>query len=255
MDKKLSDELKTALEAAKIGAEKALLYFNNNTDLKTHNKSDNSAITIADPLTEETIKKFILSKYPNAKILGEENGGSVDEESFWIIDPIDGTRVYARGINAWAVLISYYSKGEFVIGVCYFPIFKELYYAEKGKGAFLNDTQIKVSGKNPLSKSLINLGNPRNLNDKQVIIKLAEKSECMRGYETTYADCLVAAGKMDASIDPYAKLWDFAAFATLIPEAGGIITDLQGERLKLTGSGCIMSNGVIHQELVDIVRT
>ncbi len=249
-----SKELQTAIDAAKMGAKKALEYFDNESDLKTVQKSDNTPVTVADTATEEVIKNDILSKFPYAKILGEETGGSTEDESFWIIDPIDGTRVYSRGINAWAVLIAYYTKGEFTIGVSYFPVLNEMYYAEKGKGAFLNGKRLNISDTNPLKNSLINSGNPQYYKKKQVIIDLVEKSGIVRGYETTYADCLVAAGKMDASIDNNAKLWDFAAFAVIIPEAGGIITDLEGKPLQLQGSGCIISNGLIHNELVKIVN-
>ncbi len=250
----MSDELQTAIEAVKIGAEKALLYFDSGQDLETTLKSDNTPVTLADPATEKAIRKYILSKFPDAKIIGEEIGGSIKEESFWIIDPIDGTRVYARGINAWAVLISYYKKSEFVIGVAYFPVLNEMYYAEKGKGAFLNEKRLIVSSIKPLVKSLVNSGNPKNYKSNKIVPKLIEKCAILRGYETTYADCLVAAGKMDASIDPYAQLWDFAAFVPIIQEAGGIITNLEGKPLQLTDRGCMLSNGLLHEELMEIVN-
>lgn len=249
-----SKELQVAIDAAKIGAKTALKYFDNNTDLNTKLKSDNSLLTVADPATEKAIKKFIYSKYPGANILGEELGGSTEHESFWTIDPIDGTRIFARGINSWAVLISYYTKGEFIIGVCYFPIFNELYCAEKGKGAYLNGRRLSVSKINPLNKSLINSGNPSYLKKIKILNELIEKAKVVRNYETTYADCLVPAGKMDASIDPYDQLWDFAPFSVIVPEAGGKITNMQGHKLKFTDRGCIISNGLIHDEIIKIVN-
>jgi histidinol phosphatase-like enzyme (inositol monophosphatase family) len=250
-----SAELKTAIEAVKLGAEKALEYFNNDKNLGTTIKADDTPVTIADPMTEEVIKKHILSQFPEANILGEESGGTTDHESFWIIDPIDGTRVYARGIKTWAILLAYYSKGEFLIGVSYFPSLGELYYAEKGKGAFLNDELIKVSDINPLNKAMINSGNPKYFKNKGVIPVLVERTAVTRGYETTYADCLVASGKMDISVDPYAQLWDFAPFATILPEAGGSITNLHGNPLQLTDRGCVMSNNVLHEELMKILTS
>ncbi|HVF69945.1 MAG TPA: inositol monophosphatase, partial [Xanthomonadales bacterium] len=197
---------------------------------------------------------YLLSKYPNAKIVGEETGGSTAHDSFWIIDPIDGTRMYARGINTWAVLISRYDKNEFKVGVCYFPCLNEMYYAEKGKGAYLNKKRLNVSQTKPLGNALINSGNPQYYKNKQIVIELLEESAVVRGYETTYADCLVAAGKMDASIDNYAQLWDFAAFAVIIPEAGGKITNYQGKPLSIKDRGFIASNGIIHDELLKIVK-
>lgn len=249
----MSDELRTAIEAAKIGAEKALEYFDNNSELSTQHKSDGTPVTVADPATEEEIKKHILSVLPDAKIVGEESGGSTDEESFWIIDPIDGTRIYARGIKNWAVLISYVEKGEFIIGVAYFPSLNELYYAEKGKGAYLNDKKIHVSKIESIEKALVNSGNPKYFKNINVVLDLIKKAPVVRSYETTYADCLVASGKMDASVDPYAQLWDFAPFVTIIYEAGGMITSLSGKPLTFTDRGCAMTNGLFHKELIDIV--
>lgn len=250
----LSNELQTAIDAAKVGAEKALTYFNNEVDLKETLKEDDSSLTIADPATEKEIKKFLHSKMPGANILGEETGGATNAENFWIVDPIDGTRAYARGINSWAVLISYFDKGEFMIGVAYFPLFDEIYYAEKGKGAYLNGERLHVSGKSHLAKSLINSGNPKNYQNPHTLSNLVKNALILRGYETTYAHALVGAGKMDASVDPYSKLWDFAPFAVIIPEAGGRITNLAGELVSTDDLGVITSNGLIHDELVRIVN-
>ncbi len=165
----MSDNLKTAIEAARIGAKKALEYFDNDSDLSTQHKSDGTPVTVADPATEEEIKNHILSVFPDAKIVGEESGGSTNEESFWIIDPIDGTRIYARGIKSWAVLIAYVEKGEFILGVAYFPSLDELYYAEKGKGAYLNEKRITVSATQELKEAIINSGNPRYFKNKQTV--------------------------------------------------------------------------------------
>jgi fructose-1,6-bisphosphatase/inositol monophosphatase family enzyme len=250
----LSNELKTAIEAVKKGAETALSFFDNGSDLGETMKEDNTNVTVADPATEETIKKHILSKFPDANILGEETGGAAHEKSFWIIDPIDGTRIYARGINTWAVLLSYCEGNNFKIGVCYFPMLNELYYAESGYGAFMNKNKITVSEIEPLEKALVNSGNPRYFKNSEVILEMINEARTVRGYETTYADCLVASGKMEGSIDPYAALWDYAAFATIISEAGGKITNLKGKNLSFDDRGCIMSNGLIHDELIRIVN-
>lgn len=249
----MSPELTTAIEAAKKGASIALKYFNTDLDLGLKYKSDNTPVTLADPETEEVIKKHILSKFPQANILGEETGGSTENESFWIIDPIDGTRIFSRGVNGWAVLIAYYTKGEFTIGVSYFPSLNEMYYAEKGQGAYLNGKKINVSDVPHLNRAFLNSGNPKYYEKVDLILKLVEKSGVTRGYETTYADCLVASGKMDISIDPYAQLWDFAPFATILPEAGGFISNLAGKPLGITDRGCVMSNGLLHKELMEVL--
>lgn len=249
----MTDELKTAIEAAKVGAKKALTYFKNFEDLSTQYKADNTPLTLADKETEIEIKNYIRSKFPDAKILGEETGGSSEHDSFWVIDPIDGTRSFVRGIDTWAVITAYYSKNEFKIGVCYFPCLNKLFYAEKGKGAWLNKKRIHASKIDKLQESYINYGNPKYFENREVIFELIDTCRSARSKESTLADALVAEGKMDGAIDPYAKLWDFSSLSVIIPEAGGRITNLSGNDLALTDVGCIMSNGLIHKELTDIV--
>ncbi len=250
----MSDELKTAIDAAKIGAEKALQYFHGEDDLGVTYKKDGTPVALADPATEKVINDYIVSKYPDANVVGEESGGSRKNKSFWIIDPIDGTRIYTRGIKQWAILISYYTDNNFEIGVCYFPSLDEMYYAQRGKGAFHNGNKINVSNIQPLSKSFINFGNPKYFPNMSTVLDLVKTSIGTRGYETTYADCLVASAHMEASIDPYAQLWDYAAFVPIINEAGGKITNLKGKNLSLNDAGCIMTNGLVHDEIVKIVN-
>lgn len=248
-----SKYLQIALKAAELGAKKALSYFDNGSDLGEKLKPDNTNVTIADLATEKVIIDYIKSKISAANFIGEETGGE-KTESFWIVDPIDGTRAFARGIGTWAVLISYYEASDFKIGVAYFPVLNELYYAEKGFGGFLNDTPIKISKTQNLSKSLVNSGNPKNYQNPDILPNLINKTAILRGYETTYAHALVASGKMDASVDPYSKLWDFAPFAVIIPEAGGKITNFQGNTPGLEDLGALTSNGLVHDELIKIVK-
>lgn len=250
----LSFELRTAIEAAKIGATKALEYFDNNAKLDQKTKSDNTPVTIADPATEEVIKKFILSQFPDANIIGEETGGSLKDSTFWVIDPIDGTRSFIRGIPTWGVLISFCKNNQFQIGVCYFPLLDVLIWAEKGQGAFLNGDRIHVSGIKNLNEAYASTGNIKHFENKQVILDLADASYVLRCPEATYATYLVVCGKTDALIDMKASLWDFSPFITIATEAGGKITSTKGEPLKLTDKGYIVTNGVLHDEVVRIVN-
>lgn len=247
-----SSKLQTAIDAAKKGANEALRYFDKNIEVVF--KDDNTPVTIADRKSEETIKNYILSKFPDAKFLAEESGGEVSESGTWIIDPVDGTRSFSRGVPGWCVLIAYYEKGEFLIGVCYFPVQDELLYAEKGKGAFMNGKKVCVSKIEKLNKAYIGFGNPKYMKDQQVLLDYINASASARSWEATYCEFLLAQGKIDALVDGYAQLWDIAPFVVIIEEAGGKITRLDGSPIGLTKRGCIVTNGLIHNEVLKIIN-
>lgn len=249
----MSNELKVAIAAAKVGAKVTLKYFDK--DLKIEVKDDNSVVTIADRESEKAIKKYILSKFPSAKFVGEELGGKIDEAEFWIIDPIDGTRSFVRGIPTWCVMISLSRNKEIVLSVIYFPFGEMLYYSEKNKGAFLNQRRIYVSTVNDIGKSYMGFGSIKYFKDKNKLMKVIEQSGGARSFETTYQSCLVAEGKMDINLDAYGKLWDLAPFKLLIEEAGGKITRFNGGEWTLKGSGAIITNGILHDKVISILNS
>lgn len=248
----LSIELQTAIEATKVGATLALKYFNKNIEVET--KKDSSPVTIADRESEKAIRSFILTKFPNAKFVGEEGGGNKNEKEFWIIDPIDGTRSFSRGLHTWGVLISLYKNNQVVIGVIYSPLLKEVLYAERGKGAYRNGKKIHVSKIDSLKKAYVGYGSLKYFKNKQAIIRLAEESGSTRSPDITYSTSMVACGSMEASVDPYADTWDGAPFKVIIEEAGGKLTGLDGKEWSLNSRGLIASNGLLHNKIVDIVN-
>lgn len=246
----MSEELKTAIAAAKKGAEKALEYFN--TSLKVEFKEDKSPITIADKETEEVIKSFITAKYPDAAFLAEESGGSRKEKIMWIIDPIDGTRSFSRGLPSWCILIALYRNGKIVCGVSYFPALDKMLYAEENYGAYCNDEKIHVSEISSLQKAIISFGGLKHFKNRQIILDLIEGSVATRSMDE--AILFVATGNMDGFIDNYAQTWDVAPYISIIQEAGGKITNLKGEKWTLADRGYIASNGLLHDEIVRIVN-
>lgn len=152
----MSNELKVAIQAAKKGANYAMQFFGK--DLAVDKKEDNTVVTKLDKETEEVIKKAILSKFPNAKFVGEETGGIPTKGAFWTIDPIDGTRHFIRKTPLWAVLISLIVDGQPVLGVSNMPYLNEITYAQKGKGAFLNSKKVKVSNISNLKDAIFMFG-------------------------------------------------------------------------------------------------
>ncbi len=247
----MSNELKIAIEAAKAGAEKGLEYFNQ--DIPVSVKEDNTVVTKADSEAEEKIKGIILSKFPDAKFVGEEGGGDKTLEEFWIIDPIDGSRNFVRGIPNWCVLIALFRKGTIELGVVYYPHDNNIYYAQRGMGAYLNDKKIHVSKIPTLAKSYFAFGSPRHFKDKQVLIDLIDHTASSRAWDATYCACLIASGKIDAYVDGYGKLWDLAPFKVLVEEAGGRITRPNGSEWTTDGSSAVMSNGLVHDEMITII--
>lgn len=250
--KYLSSELEIAITASKTGAKNALKYFNH--PVRTEIKEDGTVVSHADKETEEVIKFYISSKLPDAKFLGEESGGNVNEKEFWVIDPIDGSRSFLRGIETWCVIVSLCRNNDVYLSVIYYPHENKTYYAQRGKGAFENNKRLHVSDVKKLKDAYLGFGSPRHFKNKQVVMDLIEKSASSRSWEATYSACLVVAGKMDVHVDAFGKIWDLAPFKVMIEEAGGKITRLDGLPWALEGYGGIMSNELLHDEVLKIVN-
>lgn len=248
-----SPELETAIRAAKAGAEKVQHYYHEG--IKAETKADKTILTIADSESEQIIIDTITKDFPGATFLAEERGGDMSQDTMWIVDPIDSTRSFQRGIPTWNVLVSYQQHGEIVLGVSFYPILNELYFAEKGKGAYKNGKPLRVSTNQPLSSSFIGFGSLRHFGNKQILVDLIDASGSSRSPDPTYTAALITQGGFDGLVDAYGYPWDFAPYKVMIEEAGGKITKLNGEPWKIdTSQGCVISNGLIHDELLDITR-
>lgn len=248
----MSDELKVAIEAAKEGGKHALKYYEK--ELTVEFKDDNTPVTIADKESEEVIKKHILKSFPKAKFMGEETGGSVDEDEFWTIDPIDGTRSFNRGIPQWCNLISLCKKDGPVLGVCYYPVSNQLLYAEKDSGAFLDGKQVYVSKIDKINKSLLGFGNPRYIQNKRKLLNLIEVCGSARSWEATYSIYLLAQGKVDVYYEGYGHVWDVSPFKVIVEEAGGKITRPNGSAWSYKGRGSVATNGLLHDDVIKLIN-
>lgn len=249
----MSDELKVAIEAARAGAEVALKYYN--TTLEVDYKTDRSPVTIADKETEETIKRTILNAFPDAKFVGEETGGRPTGETFWIIDPIDGTKMFIRGLPYWSVLIALCKNKEITLGVSYMPDFDELIHAEKGAGAYLNDKKIIVSKVDDITKAYFSYSEITWYKDKGLLINSLDNFACVRSIGDAHSYHLVAKGKFDIFTEPSPSLWDIAPFKVIVEEAGGKVTDLKGNPWNVDNKGGIIaSNGLLHDQVIRILN-
>ncbi len=246
---------KAALEAGKI-LERHL-----ENEILKNIKDDKSIVTLADGESEEIIKKIISEAFHTHAILGEETGMSgVDSEYVWHIDPVDGTRNFAHGIPFFAVAIALVHQDIIQIGVVYNPATKSLFYAEKNKGAYLNNKKISVSRDGP-ERSMITINRSKKPPDDKLFRELMHDLPTsgvvasVRDFGCTALDiAFVALGAMEACITLGLHTYDFAASLIILFEAGGKITTLEGGEWKFPDNHFITSNGVFHDILVEEVK-
>jgi histidinol-phosphatase len=217
-------------------------------------KQDKSPVTKADKEAESAIKKILKRYFPKHGFICEETGiENPDSEYKWIIDPLDGTKNYIRTIPFFSTLIALAKNGKIIMGVSYAPMLKELIYAEKGKGAYLNGKRINVSKTDSLEKSYLSFGGI-NLFEKHgslnQLLSLAGKTMGRRGFGDAYSYHLLAQGKIDIMIEPKTNIWDIAPFAIIISEAGGKITDIKGKDINLKTDSIIATNGLLHEKVI-----
>lgn len=250
----------TLFEAIEAGAIELKRYFNGTFTISSK-ATINDLVTEADHASEKAIFKVIQKNHPDHFILSEETGSMPTQSNIkWIIDPIDGTINFANGIPICCVSIGVEENGEMIMGAVYNPFMHELFFAEKGKGAFLNDQPIKVSSKNDLLTSCLVTGFPYQYLDTengplQIFEKLIRKSIPVRRLGSAALDlCWTAAGRFDGFYEHKLQAWDSAAGYLIVQEAGGIVTDLKGEKYNPYQPGIIASNGLIHDQLLNLLK-
>jgi len=250
----MSPFLKTAIEAAKAAQQVIEKYYAGEFEVEI--KPDQSPVTIADIETEETIKAIILSAFPDHGFFGEETGKvNPDAEYNWLIDPIDGTKSFVRGYPFFSTQIALMKGDELIVGVSNAPGFKEMAYAEKGHGAWLNGEKIEVGDIAELSKATLSLGNIASIASKphwQTVGELVQEVHRIRGYGDFYHYHLLASGKIDLIIESDVNILDIAALAVIINEAGGCFTDLSGNALTLDTTTVLACNlATTHEQILN----
>lgn len=237
--------LTTAIEAAKAAQEVISHYYKSQLDIQL--KSDQSPVTIADIETEKTIKKIIFERFPEHGFFGEETGKvNEDAEYNWLIDPIDGTKSFVRQYPFFSTQIALMKGDELIVGVSNAPMFGEMAYAELGCGAYLNDEPIRVSDISALEKSSLSTGNIVTLTSQPErwlgLGELIRSVNRVRGYGDFYHYHLLASGKAEVIVESDVNILDIAALSVIIREAGGIFTDLEGDKLSLNTTSVLAAN-------------
>jgi histidinol-phosphatase len=242
-------ELAFALELADRADRIALPLFR--TGVEARLKADRTPVTEADLRVEEMIRRSVAERFPADAVLGEEGGLGGSAERTWIVDPIDGTRNFAAGIQVWATLLALRVGDRMELGVVSAPALDERYHAVRGDGAWLNDREIHVSETASPHEASLCFGDPDAFEDdhqRRAFLDLMGTAVRSRGFGDFWGHLLVARGSMDAMVEPSLALWDFAALVPIVEEAGGRITQLDGSPLAHGGSA-LTTNGRLHDEI------
>ncbi|MBV8380679.1 MAG: inositol monophosphatase [Paucibacter sp.] len=230
--------------------------------LKINTKSPNDFVTEVDQAAEQVIIETLLQAYPDHGILGEETGrtyGAKDSEFVWIIDPLDGTTNFIHGFPVYCVSIALAHRGVVQQAVVYDPTRNDLFYATKGRGAFLNDKRLRVSKRTRMQDALIGTGFPFRKGDNfKRYMKMFEDvmTQCagLRRPGAAALDlCYVAAGHYDAFFETGLNPWDVAAGSLIITEAGGLIGNFTGESDYLFQREVVAGNPKIYGQMVQIL--
>jgi histidinol-phosphatase len=215
------------------------------SDLLVETKPDLTPVTEADRAVEAAIRDTLARERPVDGILGEEGGVTGGGTRRWIVDPIDGTRNYSRGIPVWATLIALEENGGLRLGVVSAPALGRRWWAERGAGAFANGEPIGVSRVARVEDAVLCFAL------EQQLPALAHRCWHPRAYGDFWAHMLVAEGAADGAIDAVGvKVWDIAAILPIVEEAGGRFTDLTGVA-RIDGGSAVSSNGLLHVELLE----
>ena len=244
-----------AIDAAKAAGEIALHYFRTNLTVET--KADHTPVTRADRECESKIVEILDARFPDIGFLGEEHGERLGKRNArWIIDPIDGTKNFIRGIPFFATLIALEEDEEITAGVMYAPAINDLLYARKGQGAFAHGRQVHVSEVASLKEAMLIHGGLKDLKVRpcwQPFLRLVDATTRQRGFGDALGHSIVICGQAEVALEPEIKPWDVAATRIIVTEAGGRFSDFAGSPSIYTGSA-VISNGRVHDEVLKILQ-
>ncbi len=250
--------MEVAIGLAKEAGEVMRKNFTSN--MKKEWKDERSPVTETDLVINDMVLKDIKGRYPDHSILSEEgNDFSEESEYVWICDPVDGTHNFSHGIPTATFALALVRNGEPILGVIYDPFLDRMFTGEKGKGAHLNGKAIHVSNSPVLKSTIIGMGKMKKVKNLFPVMEAGydHGASFITGLSTHYMSALVAAGEFAASFFGGAAPHDMAAAAIIVKEAGGKVTDLNGkipERYDRDIDGQICSNGVLHDELITLVK-
>jgi histidinol-phosphatase len=246
--------LAVAQDAAYVGGRRTLAYFGTGT-AATEWKADQTPVTVADREAERVIRDVITRAFPDHAVLGEEDGETPGRVPVrWIVDPLDGTRTFVRGVPLYGTLVGVEVDGEPAVGVVYLPALDEMVAAARGLGCTRNGRPCRVSGTATRAGALAVVTDERSARQRSgAWDRLVARTAMQRTWADCYGYVLVATGRAEVALDPAMNVWDCAALLPIVEEAGGWFTDWRGRRTIRGGEG-VATNGVLHDEVLGLLR-
>jgi histidinol-phosphatase len=245
------------IEAVVAGGELALKLFRGGAGQRAEKKPDRSPVTEADRAVEQHLAQFVKARFPGATFFGEETGGGARGAGLrFVVDPIDGTRAFMRGLPTWSVLVGVEHDGEPIAGVAFMPAAGDLFSAVRGHGAYANGRPVRLSAIDRLEDALVCHGGLAQFTDagrEELLGKLARATYTQRGLSDFASYRALLLGQADAVLDPCIKPYDIAAAAVLVREAGGRLTSLAGVD-TIYDAFAVASNGPLHAALLALLR-
>jgi histidinol-phosphatase len=251
----LADDLALAQRLADAADEITLARFRAQ-DLRVAAKPDLSPVSDADFAVEDLVRRLLADARPADAVLGEEHGATGEGPRQWVLDPIDGTKNFVRGVPVWATLIALLVDGRVEVGVASAPALGRRWWASRGAGAFADGQPIRVSSVAALSDAHLSYSSLTGWEDRgrlDGVLQLSRDCWRTRAFGDFWSHMLVAEGAVDASFEPEVSLWDLAALQVIVEEAGGRFTSLDGEA-RPDGGSVVCSNGLLHDEVLAGLR-
>ncbi|MGE3277715.1 MAG: inositol monophosphatase family protein [Vicinamibacterales bacterium] len=242
-----------AIDAAFQAGRHTLAYFR--AGVAVERKADQSPVTVADREAEQILRRLIAARHPDHAVVGEEYGTTGRSSHTWVIDPIDGTQSFIRGVPLYGVMVGLVREGAPVAGAIYFPALDEMVAAARGLGCRANGRPARVSTVSRLADACISSTDGRALAARLGAgwARLAGGVSVVRGWGDCYGHCLVATGRADAMLDPAMHPWDCAALVPILEEAGGRFTGWRGQD-GIEMPDAVSSNGELHEELLGYLK-
>src|SRR5712691_2965251 len=248
--------LETAVEIAREAGALLTTWFERRVTVET--KGEYDLVTEADRSSERLVVERLRTHFPSHGIVAEEGGGHESSSEYrWYVDPLDGTTNFAHGFPCFNVTLALEQAGELIAGVIYDPTRNEMFAAERGSGAYLNNRRIRVSKVQRLEDTLVATGFPSRKRHQNVNVhfyyQLAMVTHGVRRAGSAALDlAYVASGRLDGFWEFGLNPWDMAAGILLIEEAGGKCSDMQGGPVDIRGPHLLATNAVIHQQIVEV---
>ncbi|MEX2543433.1 MAG: inositol monophosphatase family protein [Trueperaceae bacterium] len=250
--RQLDFAIATAQEAGRI----TLAHFQSDTTVEL--KADQSPVTVADRSAEQRIRERIEAAYPSHAVLGEEFGGPDDQRGSshrWLVDPIDGTRAFVRGVPLYAVLVALEVDGKIEVGVADFPALGETVWAARGEGCYWNGRRCFVRETATLAESVVAFTGASSFarhGREAAWQRFQAATSYQAGWSDAYGHALVATGRLELMLDPAMNVWDCGPFPVILAEAGGFFGNWSGEH-TIYGGEALSTTSVLLEQVLELV--